>query len=253
MKQAIPTDDCQRLYHDLAWLFQIITPPDDYVEECEAYERILRRLARIPLKTLLNLGCGAGHHDHALKKNYSVTGADISDTMLSMARELNPDVEYLAGDMRTLNLRRTFDAVTIFDSITYMLTEADIRAAFTTTFRHLNPGGVCLAVLDITRESFVQNRSYCSTHTRNGVDVAFVENYYDPDPSDTQMEGTMLFLVRRNGKLSIETDRHVCGLFPLQTWMNTLAEVGFRTEMEIYRTSACNDPAYPILIGVRPE
>ncbi|RPH94812.1 methyltransferase domain-containing protein [candidate division KSB1 bacterium] len=245
--------DQQRLYHDLAWLYRLITPPGDYIEECETFARMIRRHAQIPVKTLLNLGCGAGHHDSALKKQFSVTGADISESMLEMARKLNPEIEYLCGDMRTLTLNREFDVVTIFDSITYMLTESDVRAAFATACRHLNPGGVCLAVLDYTRENFIQNRSYCSTHQGDGVDLTFVQNYYDPDPADTQMECTLLFLIRRDGKLSMETDRHLCGLFPLQTWINALAETGFQTQTEIYRTSGCDPQAYSVLIGVRPK
>ena len=40
--------------------------------------------------------------------------------MLELSRTLNPDCEHLEGDMRTLRLGRTFDAVLIHDAVMYM-------------------------------------------------------------------------------------------------------------------------------------
>ena len=57
------------LYSDLAWVYRMISPPEDYVHECERYLAWLHKHARIPVKSLLHLGCGAGHHDFTLKKD----------------------------------------------------------------------------------------------------------------------------------------------------------------------------------------
>jgi hypothetical protein len=56
----------------------------------------------------------------------------------------------------------------------------------------------------------------------------------------------MLFLIRQGGKLTIETDRHVCGLFPLQTWRDTLEDVGF----EVTLLTAEGQP--PTFVALRP-
>lgn len=203
------------------------------------------------MKTLLNLGCGAGHHDHALKPYFQITGSDISEPMLNLARELNPEIEYIQGDMRTLNLNREFDVVTAFDSLDYMRTEADLRSVFETAYRHLKPGGVFLTVLDMTKESFSQNRTGITTHSGSDADVSYIENYYDPDPADSICECTMVYLIRQKGKLSIETDLHVCGLFPLQTWMDLFPQTGFDLQMEAYTETGFDSRTYPVLIGVR--
>jgi len=176
------------------------------------------------------LGCGGGHNDYTLKRHFKVTGVDVSESMLALARGLNPEVEYLVGDMRDLRLERTFDAVMIADSIDYMLTVEDLRAAFATAHAHLNPGGVFVTYAEETSESFRQNRSRCSTHARGNVEITFVENLYDPDPADTTYESTFVYLIRRRGRLEIETDRHLGGVFPLETWPRLLKEVGFRVE-----------------------
>ncbi|MBE3088552.1 MAG: class I SAM-dependent methyltransferase [Chloroflexi bacterium] len=134
--------DQRRLYGDLAWIWPLISPAEDYVEEAERICQAIGRYARLPVRSLLDLGCGGGHNDAALKRHFSVTGVDISPPMLSLAQSLNPEVSYLQGDMRSLRLEQRFDAVLIADSIDYMCSEEDLLAAFDTAFFHLKEGGV---------------------------------------------------------------------------------------------------------------
>ena len=58
----------RHLYKDLAWIFPIISPPEDYIEETKFYYQWIKQISKIPVKTLLHLGCGAGHNDFSLKK-----------------------------------------------------------------------------------------------------------------------------------------------------------------------------------------
>ena len=137
----VPEEDVRRLYGDLAWTWPIISPPEDYVPESEFFANLMKEHLETEPRTLLHLGCGGGHNDHTLKQHFGVTGVDISPEMLGLARKLNPDVTYVEGDMRTVRLERTFDAVAILDSVNYMLAATDLRTAFDTAFAHLKPGG----------------------------------------------------------------------------------------------------------------
>jgi SAM-dependent methyltransferase len=223
--------DQRRLYGDLAWTWPIISRRENYVQEALEFVELIRKHTHIEPRTLLHLGCGGGHLDFTLKEHLAVTGVDLSEEMLSLARRLNPEVTYLAGDMRTVRLTETFDAVMVADSIAYMLTEEDLRAAFSTAFFHLKPGGVFCTYAECIRDRFRQNRTDCSTHAQGDVEIVFVENYYDPDPADTTYESTFIYMIRRGGQLAIETDRHLCGLFGLETWLDLLKEVGFRVDL----------------------
>jgi len=205
-----------------------MSPPDDYVEESEEAVRIISEYSRIDARTLLNIGCGGGHNDCTLKRYFSITGVDLSVEMLSLAGRLNPEVEYIRGDMRTVRLGRRFDAVTIFDSISYMLSEEDLRAAFRTAYTHLNQGGVLLTYAEETAERFKSNRTRYFTGSTNRVEVTFIEHQYDPDPSDTISETAFVYFIHRDGHTEIETDRHLFGLFGFRTWLNVLSEVGFK-------------------------
>jgi SAM-dependent methyltransferase len=229
----VTNTDERRMYGDLAWLWPLMGQPEeqDWIAESEQFVNAIHKHSRIEAKTLLNLGCGGGKNDFTLKKHFAVTGVDISENMLANAKRLNPEIEYIVGDMRTARLGKMFDAVMIADSIDYMLTKDDLRAAFFTAFAHLKSGGVFCTYAEVTRERFRQNESKCSTYARGEIDIAFFQNSYDPDPTDTIYEYACVWLIHRAGKLEIETDHHLGGIFPLQTWVDLLREVGFEVTL----------------------
>jgi SAM-dependent methyltransferase len=250
--KSAPEKDARRLYGDLAWTWPIISPVDDYQEEGELFARVIREESQIPVKTLLDLGCGGGHVDHYLKNHFQVTSADISQSMLKLARQLNPEVEYMMGDMRMLRLDRTFDAVVIHDAINYMLTPQDLRAAFQTAHQHLKSGGVFLTCVEVMPDSFEQNKTRVTTRKKDGVEIAFIENYYDPDENDTVYQGTFIYLIRQGGRLSIETDRHLCGVFPLASWRRLLGEIGFEVrERRFEHSEFAPGQFYPLLVCIK--
>lgn len=213
-----------RAYGNLAWTEPIIAPPDHYAEETELYINAIREQAAIEIRTLLHLGCGAGGNDHAFKERFAVTGVDISENMLEIARQLNPEVVYHQGDMRTIELEECFDSVAIPDSIGYMTTEEDLRSVIMTAQKHLKPGGVLLIVTSIA-EQFSEN-NFVYAGTKGDIEIVVFENNYVPKPAGTTYEATLVYLVRREGVLETHTDRHVLGLFKLQTWLDLLREAG---------------------------
>ncbi|MEA2062414.1 MAG: class I SAM-dependent methyltransferase [Gemmatimonadota bacterium] len=240
-------DQC-RLYGDLTWIWPVISPVEDYIEETRQIVRLIREHSMTEVKSLLDLGCGGGHYDYTLKEHFEVTGIDVSESMLSLARRLNPEAAYHYGDMRTLRLGKKFDAVMIADSINYMLTERDLRAAFETAYTHLEPGGVFWTFAEVTTERFKQNRSTCSTHEGKDVEIAYFENYYDPDTTDTNYEISLIYLIRRRGcHLELEMDRHLCGVFKLETWLGLLQDIGFEVEQSRFGPEAC-----PMFVCLKP-
>ncbi|MFC2008438.1 class I SAM-dependent DNA methyltransferase [Chloroflexota bacterium] len=240
-----------RLYAELCWLWPIITPPSDYLAETAAFAEAIREVSTREPLTLLNLGCGGGHHDYGLKRYFKVVGVDLSEEMLSLARNLNPEVEYTTGDMRRIRLGRTFDVVTIFDAINHMTTEEDLLACFQTGEAHLKEGGILLTIPEATAESNMQNQTFCSTHRHEDVQVTFVENHCDPDPSDTTYEMTLVFLIRKGRELSVETDRHTCGLFPIATWHRLLGQTGFAVREKRIEGTGFQTRDYPVLLATK--
>jgi len=120
----------------------------DYEAECDFLEQVFARYAQHPVRAILDLGCGTGGHALPLaKRGYMVTGVDLSGHMLERARqkaaEVRPAVSFQQGDIRTLDLSQTFDAViAMFAVISYQTTNEDLAAAFRTARHHLKPGGL---------------------------------------------------------------------------------------------------------------
>ena len=148
--------DTSDLYGDeLAPWFHLLTPPAEYADEAAFALGMMREHVVGPLETALELGSGGGNMASHLKRWLQLTLTDVSPAMLAVSATINPDCEHLVGDMRTLRLGRTFDAVLIHDAICYMTSEADLRAALATAAEHLRPGGVAVFEPDHVRESFV--------------------------------------------------------------------------------------------------
>lgn len=235
----------KRLYSDLSWTWPIISPPEHYVKETEFFSRIMKE--RNGAKTLLHLGCGGGHNDFTFKKYFEVTGVDLSRKMLTLAKKLNPNVQYSLGDMRTVRLEKQFDAVAILDSINYMASEEDLISAFQTAFTHLKTGGIFITYVEETKESF-RSRTRVSTHKKGRTEITFIENAYDPNPEDDKYENTFVYLIRRNGRLSIETDLHVDGLFRLIIWKKLLNKTGFRVKQVEFKPDNPNYQKCPLFV-----
>jgi ubiquinone/menaquinone biosynthesis C-methylase UbiE len=228
------------LYTDLAWLWPMWGDAStEYAHYCQHVAGLIRQHAKRPATTLLDLGCGGGKNVLNLKREFTVTGVDLSPAMLAQAKELNPDCTFVQGDMRTCRLGQAFDAVLMDDAISHMSCRTDFVAAFRTAHAHLHPGGVLVATPDVTTETFRQNKTLTTPATRDGLEVVFVENVYDPDPTDEQYEATILYLIREQGCLRIETDRWTIGILSLDTWRQVLRETGF--EMHEGRYQAGED------------
>jgi SAM-dependent methyltransferase len=237
--RALEGDDrVPRLYADLAWVWPFVSPPEDYAEEVATFRARFRRHGVPDDDAVLHLGCGGGSIDWHLKRHYRVTGVDVSPGMLEHARSLNPEVEYLEGDIRDVRLGRTFGAVLLHDAVAYMTTPAELRAAYATAAAHLVPGGVLVTPPEELRSQFRQHRVRSATHARGERSVTTVEVDFDPDPSDTSFETTYMFLIRQEGQpLRVETDTHICGLYDLDEVLDALRNEGFEPRAEPWELS----------------
>jgi hypothetical protein len=217
------------LYRDLVAWYRLVDPPADHAGEAAGYQAALERAIVPAPRTLLELGAGAGHNASHLKRRFRCTLTDRSEDMLALSRQLNPECEHLPGDMRTLRLGRTFDAVLVHDAVTYMTCEPDLAAAIGTAFAHTRPGGAALFAPDCLRETF-RERSGVIEGRENGRALRCLEWHWDPDPGDDTYVVDFAFLLRDGDAIRAVHDRHLQGLFARDRWLRLLAEAGYEPE-----------------------
>jgi SAM-dependent methyltransferase len=219
--------DLPKLYGELASWFHLLSSPPDYAEEAEFARSLLVEASATPPVTVLELGSGGGNNASHLKAHFKMTLVDLSQGMLELSRKLNPECEHLQGDMKTLRLGRTFDAVFIHDAIMYMTTEEDLRLALETASIHCKPGGVALVMPDVLRETFVSLTTH-GGHDGAGRGIRYIEWIFDDDPADTTYTVDFAYLLREDMQpLRVIHDTHVFGIFPRDTWLRLLRDAGF--------------------------
>ena len=234
------------MYTEVADWFYLLTSPDEYADEARFIHEALRRHVDGPLETMLELGSGGGNTASHLKADLRLTLTDIAEPMLELSRGLNPECEHVAGDMRSLRLGRTFDAVLVHDAVMYMTSAADLRAAMDTAAAHLRPGGAAIFLPDVTRETFEPK----TDHGGHDGPVARCDTSsgpYDPDPSDATFTTDFTMVLREDpDTVRVRYDRHVAGLFAERDWLVMLADAGLPASVE-------QDPyGRHVFIGTKP-
>ena len=237
------------MYDEFAHLWTLISPPEGYADEARHWRAALVDKLGPGRHEILELGVGGGHNLSHLTDDFQATAVDISEKMLANSRRLNPGVEHHLGDMRSVRLERVFDAVLIHDAIVYMLTEDDLRAAFATARAHLSPGGVFITAPDDFKETFPGTWVSHKIRREGDLEFTFIEYNYDPDPEDNSLESIYFYIFNEGGKLRIEQDHHVAGLFSLDTWETLMIEAGFQVEKRPYPVHEDGREAY-LLVGV---
>jgi SAM-dependent methyltransferase len=245
-------DENLKLYGELAEWWPLLSPPDEYEEEAAIYARELKAAAARPVRSVLELGAGGGSNAFHMKAHFQLTLVDRAPGMLRHSRAINPQCEHVEGDMRTVRLGRTFDAVFVHDAVCYMTAEDDLRQAIETAFVHCAPGGAALFAPDYLVETFAP-KTECGGHDDARRGLRYLGWVWDPDPRDSTYQVDYAYLLRdADGSVRVEHDRHVEGLFPRATWLRLMAEAGFRQVRAVPCDHSELDPAsYELLIGAR--
>ena len=250
-----------RLYSEFAEWWPLLDDPTDYAAEAVLCGDLLQGACDAPIRSLLELGSGGGNSASHLKRRFPrLLLTDVSPEMLAVSRALNPECEHRPGDMRTLRLNRTFDAVFVHDAVCYMTTEDDLRRAMETAWTHCRPGGAALFAPDFVRENFRPGATAggCDEPAAAGGGPArglrYLEWVWDPDPGDTEYLADFAFLLReRDGSVRAVGDRHVEGLFARERWLALLADVGFEARAAPLALPGAEPGRHETFVGRRPR
>lgn len=120
----------------------------DYDHEVALLERTFQTHSTSEVASVVDLGCGTGNHAVRLgARGLQVTGVDRSPAMLAIAKakaeQGSLDLELIEGDVRELDLSRTFDAaISMFAVLGYQTSNEDVARMLMGVRKHLVTGGL---------------------------------------------------------------------------------------------------------------
>jgi trans-aconitate methyltransferase len=239
-----------KLYNELAWLWPLLSPPEDYEPEAEAIRTVIDAYFKhMPNQqpTLVEMGAGGGHTLSHLAGDFELLAVDISEPMLVNCSLICPEATTILGDMRTIDLQRMVDIVLIHDAVDYMLTAADVQAALHTAAKYLKPGGLLIVAPTYTTESFENNQSISDEHEDPQVRVAFTSRVSLVQDADNQFIMSMVFDITENGQTTRFTDEHRCGLFSENDWQQWITDAG----LTYHHVDDLDDMPWHGFVGIR--
>ena len=124
--------------------YDLLYRDKDYAAEAEYIAGLLERYGGSG-KRILEFGSGTGKHGRLLaQRGYEITGIERSAEMVAQA-EAAPGFSCQQGDICTVQLGQTFDAVlSLFHVVSYQTTNNAVQSVFARAAEHLEQGGLFL-------------------------------------------------------------------------------------------------------------
>lgn len=155
--------------------YEIVYSNRNDAEAIELVDLIERTVIPAQGCSLLDVGCGRGRHAiEFARRGYRVTGLDLSERSLEVARELAEEehlqIDFIAGDMRDPVGDNEYDGVlNLFTAFGYFEKWADHQRAVDAMAKAVKPGG--FVVQDFLNPTAVEN-NLVPSDTRTVGDVS---------------------------------------------------------------------------------
>ena len=130
-------------YYEIAFSFRNIQ------KEVHVFEECFKRYSRIPVKSVLELGCGnSPHMEELIKRGYHYNGLDLSDAMLEYSRRkslrIGARVNLVRANMIDFSLKKKFDFAYIMLGSLSVKSTSELISHFNSVARVLKKGGLYL-------------------------------------------------------------------------------------------------------------
>jgi hypothetical protein len=162
-----------------------------------------------------------------LRDHVELTLVEPEDAMLQVSRRLNPGVAHHKGDMRSVRLGHSFDAVIIHDAINYITRDDDLVATLATARAHLAPGGVVMVAPDDTCETFAPTSGTGGQDAPEGNIGLRYLSWSHAAQGTSYVIDFALMLRATDGAVELVHDRHIFGLFSCGAWRDAFIRAGF--------------------------
>lgn len=190
---------------------------------------------------LLVLACGTGGHIPYFKDDYHVSGLDLSEDMLDLARKKFPEIRFYPGNLIDFTLETDFDAmICLYGSIGFVKTVDNLRASMQRIAAHLRPDGLALITPWSTVEDF-QNLIVVDAADRPDLKIARMEQVRLKEPKI--IEVTFHHLLGKNNEVTYHKQSMEIGLFTRAEYISAMTDAGLKV-VEKYTGTDVRGGAY---------
>jgi SAM-dependent methyltransferase len=219
---------------------------EEYSREAAKVKELLEKHGVREHADLLILACGTGGHVPYFKEDFGVSGLDLSEDMLDLARKKFPGIPFHSGDMIDFRLDTVFDAVIcMYGSIGFVKTADNLRAAMGRIAAHLRPGGVALITPWGTQEQF-EDLIVVDAIDRPELKIARMEQVCLKEPG--VVEVTFHHLLGAGDRVTYHKQSIEIGLFSREEYLGAFVDAGLAV-VEEYTGTDVRGGAF---IGRRP-
>jgi SAM-dependent methyltransferase len=214
-------------YRQMAQVYDRLMADAPY-DEWIAFTKIMINEFHPHVKTVLDAGCGTGEITHRLSgEGYRLTGVDLSEEMLSMAQQKNPqsDIQWLHQNMTQLEGVSQFDCVISYcDVINYLTDEEEVRNAIISVYDALNENGLFL--FDVHSIDHIHQDLYGSTFAEVYDDLSYVW-FCDPGETDNSVVHDLTFFVQDGTRYIRFDEKHEQRAYSSKNLQAWLKKAGF--------------------------
>lgn len=205
-------------YYEMAFSFRDISSEIDVLEEC------FKVHSKIPVRSLLELGCGTcPHMEELVERGYYYNGLDINQRMLEYSRKkassIAADVHLIHGDMMDFSLKEQFDFIFIALGSLYVKNENELTRHFNSVSEALNKGGLYLLDWFVQFEK-PSGKEETWEIEKEDVHVKTRVFWEEIDPDKGTLEETIIVEVEDKGEQHSHTVKDIKKMLYPQEFLN---------------------------------
>lgn len=176
----------------------------------------------------LDIGCGNGYFTRAFNRaGYRVDGMDISESMLSVARQKAAKegvrCEFLCGDITKLKVCRKVDFCTAVNDCVNYVPKSRLKTAFARVYAAINSNGAFF--FDISSAHKIRNIIGENTFAEDGDEVSYL--WFNKQTEEGVVMELTLFIRRPDGLYGRFEETHVQYAHTEEEVISALREAGF--------------------------
>ncbi len=222
-------DISMEAYDKFAEVYDLLMSDVNYDDWVKFIEEVFE-ISSIKPKNIIELACGTGNITNRMaKKGYNITGIDMSEQMLTIAKKKAHDmgllVDYINQDMTEFNYSKKADCILcLCDGINYIIDEKKLLETFERIYATLEDRGVF--IFDISSYYKLSEILGNNIFAENLEDISYIwENYFEPAESICELELT--FFLRKGNLFEKFNEIHYQRAYKKNELIELLHEVNF--------------------------